>query len=203
MMALFDIPASMQRADMSRATRVCSTNSGARSKHRIRPQRLLRRHSSHSPSSRRYFSKSLGRQHSIQQAPGAYTPSRLKARNIVHKYQDLSRMNSTSLPTTNKCAMMDFRLRKKMLWEMYATAFDIVAVVKASARWPTYIVSSDQMVLKVVRKVYKEMVSPCAPSEWLRCTRCGLGVLCRCWRIISGCFHGLIWNLHSVFSVSR
>ncbi|KAF1837893.1 hypothetical protein BDW02DRAFT_83850 [Decorospora gaudefroyi] len=93
------------------------------------------------------------------QPEGTLTPSQRNVRTIVQRYEKLARMNSTPLATSPSYAIVDPRSRKKMLWEMYAAALDTVLAAKASAKWPSYVTSSDVLVLSVVRKIEREMAS--------------------------------------------
>ena len=92
-------------------------------------------------------------------AASSRTPSERKVHGIIQKYEKLMQMNSPPLPTTPHFATLDWDGRKKMVWEMYATAIDTVAEAKARKTWLAYTGSSDVLILKVVCKVEQNMAS--------------------------------------------
>jgi hypothetical protein len=64
------------------------------------------------------------------------------------------RKDSEPIPVVPHWANVDWRWRKKMIWEMYVTALDTVALAKVRKVWPEYVVSNDLIILKVVRQMF-------------------------------------------------
>jgi hypothetical protein len=46
-----------------------------------------------------------------------------------------------------------------MIWEMYVTALDTVALAKVRKVWPEYVASNDLIILNVVREIENEKAS--------------------------------------------
>jgi hypothetical protein len=46
-----------------------------------------------------------------------------------------------------------------MVWEMYVTALDTVALAKVRKVWPEYVASNDLIILNVVREIENEKAS--------------------------------------------